>query len=78
VITGEGWLDAQSFRGKAVGGVVALADAARVPAAVIVGGADEGVADGRRVISLTERYGEERSRRETLALVEVEVQALLR
>jgi glycerate kinase len=78
VVTGEGWLDEQSFRGKAVGGVLALADAAGVSAAVIVGGAEPGAADGRRVISLTERYGEERSRRETVALVEAEVQALLR
>jgi glycerate kinase len=78
VVTGEGWLDEQSFRGKAVGGVLGLADAAGVPAAVIVGGADAGVANGRRVISLSERYGDERSRRETVALVEAEVQALLR
>lgn len=78
VITGEGWLDEQSFHGKAVGGVLALADAANVSVAVIVGGAEPGAADGRQVISLTERYGEERSRRETVALVEAEVQALLR
>ena len=78
VVTGEGWLDEQSFRGKAVGGVLSLADAASVSAAVIVGGAEPGAADGRRVISLTERYGEERSRRETVALVAAEVPALLR
>ncbi len=78
VITGEGWLDEQSFQGKAVGGVLAMADAAKVRAAVIVGGAEPGAADGRQVISLSERYGAERSRRETVALVEEEVQALLR
>jgi glycerate kinase len=78
VVTGEGWLDAQSFRGKAVGGVLELADAAAVPAAVIVGGVDEGVARDRRVVSLSERYGDRRSRREAVALIEAEVQALLR
>src|SRR5688572_4337957 len=37
VITGEGFLDEQSFEGKVVGGVAALADALDVPVVVIAG-----------------------------------------
>ena len=37
VVTGEGFLDEQSFRGKAVGGVTELAREAGVPVLVVVG-----------------------------------------
>ncbi len=40
VLTGEGYLDAQSFRGKVVGGVLERARAAGRPALVVVGDAD--------------------------------------
>jgi glycerate kinase len=39
VITGEGLLDEESFHGKAVGGVVALADEAGIPVVVLAGDA---------------------------------------
>ena len=38
VVTGEGHLDAESFAGKAVGGVIGLAAAAGVPVLVVAGG----------------------------------------
>ena len=41
VVTGEGFLDEQSFHGKAVGGVVGLAAEVGVPVLVVAGDADE-------------------------------------
>jgi glycerate 2-kinase len=65
IVTGEGYLDAQSLDGKVVGGMVTMAAAAGRPLVVIVGDADTGAVaqlDGDvRVISLVERYGEARS-----------------
>jgi glycerate 2-kinase len=40
VVTGEGFVDDQSFQGKAVGGVVALAAEAEVPVCVVAGDVD--------------------------------------
>jgi len=40
VITGEGYLDAQSFEGKVVGGVVAMADDLGIPVHIICGDVD--------------------------------------
>jgi len=58
VITAEGFLDAQSFEGKVVGGVTALARAAGVPVVAIVGEVFDGVEDRLRAVSLVERFGE--------------------
>jgi glycerate 2-kinase len=68
VVTGEGYLDAQSLDGKVVGSVCELASGRRV--VVIAGDADSEVAaelrsrDGIEVVSLVERFGEERPFRE--------------
>jgi glycerate 2-kinase len=68
VITGEGFLDEQSFRGKAVGGVVGLAAEANVPVFVIVGDADtEPPVD---YVSLVARCGPERARADTVTCIE--------
>jgi glycerate kinase len=64
VITGEGHLDAESFHGKVVGGVVEMAAAHGVPVVAIVGDADADAAARVRTCSLTERYGAERAMRE--------------
>lgn len=58
VITGEGYLDDESFDGKVVGGVCALADAVEVPVLIVVGGADPELLDGRDVLVLTDLLGE--------------------
>jgi glycerate kinase len=80
VITGEGFLDAQSFRGKAVGGVVELAAAAGVAAVVVVGEADPTVSvpAGVPVVSLVDSVGRERAIRETAVVVEELVRDYLR
>jgi glycerate 2-kinase len=67
VVTGEGYLDEQSFAGKAVGGVAALADEAGVPVVVIAGDGDE--PQPLRWHSLVARVGSERAWAEPLTVV---------
>jgi glycerate 2-kinase len=69
VITGEGFLDEQSFEGKVVGGVAALAAEAGVPVLAIAGQIYDGCDDRIDALSLTELYGEERSLHDTAACV---------
>jgi len=57
VITGEGHLDAQSFDGKVVGGVAAIAAEFGVPVVVICGVADDDVADRLPTRQLVEVCG---------------------
>ena len=78
VVTAEGFLDAQSFEGKVVGGVAALAAAADVPVVAIAGEVFDGVEDRIEVVSLVERFGEHRARRETVACMEEVVVEVLR
>jgi glycerate 2-kinase len=70
VITAEGFLDAQSFEGKVVGGVAALARAAEVRVVAIAGRVFDGVDDRIEAISLVDRFGEDRAREDTLACIE--------
>jgi glycerate kinase len=61
VVTGEGRLDATSFAGKVVGGVLAACAAAGVPALVVAGELAHGAACPVPAISLVERFGRERA-----------------
>jgi glycerate 2-kinase len=70
VVTAEGFLDAQSFEGKVVGGVVGLAGSLGVPVVALVGEVFDDAADRVRAVSLVERFGERRALTETLACVE--------
>lgn len=73
VVTGEGACDEQSFKGKAVGGVVGMAEAAGVPVLVVAGEVAEGaVPPGceAAVVSLVARYGPERARADAAALIQ--------
>jgi glycerate kinase len=67
VVTGEGFLDDQSFQGKAVGGVVGLAAEAGVPVLVVAGDAagDQPVP----FQSLVGRFGRQRAMNDTLACI---------
>ena len=78
VITGEGFLDEQSFRGKVVGGVLELAEAAGVPALVIAGQVFDAVPDTVTVVSLVERFGDERARSDTAECIRSVVAEALR
>jgi glycerate kinase len=72
VVTGEGFLDEESFDGKVVGGVADLAGEAdpSVPVLAVVGAIYDGVEQRIDAVSLVERFGDEESRHETLACVE--------
>ncbi|MHB1928965.1 MAG: glycerate kinase family protein [Acidimicrobiales bacterium] len=62
VVTGEGALDEQSFAGKAVGGVVALASELGVPTLVVVGDLVGERPDlGTQIEVLVERFGPARA-----------------
>ena len=69
VITGEGFLDEQSFEGKVVGGVAALAAALGVPVVAIAGQVYDAAGDRIEAVSLVERFGEARAWTDTLACI---------
>lgn len=62
VITGEGFLDAQSFDGKVVGGVAEVAAELGVPVLAVVGEAFDDADQQVPTVSLVQRFGEERAR----------------
>jgi glycerate kinase len=83
VVTGEGFLDAQSFQGKTVGGVVEVARETGVPVLVVAGDVyrDElrpSELEGLEVVSLVERFGGDRARDDVLQCVEEVVAEALR
>jgi glycerate kinase len=73
VITGEGFLDAQSFEGKVVGGVAERAAAAGVPVFVVAGAVYDEAHARIDTVSLVERLGEEQALRDTIASIETVV-----
>ena len=77
VITGEGFLDEESFDGKVVGGVAELAAAFGVPVVAVVGRILDGVEDRIEAVSLVERFGEERALGEPTECIESVVTELL-
>ena len=71
VVTGEGFLDDQSFAGKAVGGVVELASSLERPVLVVAGELLERVVvpPGVTAVSLVERFGRNRAVHDTVACI---------
>ncbi|MBK5223420.1 MAG: glycerate kinase [Acidimicrobiia bacterium] len=69
VITGEGFLDAQSFDGKVVGGVAEMAATLDVPVLAIAGEVYDGAEERIDAVSLVQRFGVDRARAEPLACV---------
>ncbi len=77
VITGEGFLDQQSFEGKVVGGVVAYAEDAGVPVVAIAGQVFDQTRDRVEAYSLVEQFGEARAMNDTAeCITEVATQIL--
>lgn len=76
VVTGEGFLDEHSFRGKVVGGVVELAASTDVPALVVAGEVfgEQPVP----AVSLVERFGRDRAFEDVLGCIEEVVGTHLR
>ena len=70
VVTGEGYLDDQSFHGKSVGGVIDLAGDAGKPVLIIAGDVAPEVAGQVEVTSLVERFGRQRALADTVACIE--------
>jgi glycerate kinase len=70
VVTGEGFLDEESFDGKVVGGVAGLAAANGVPCIAVVGQVLDGLDPELPVVSLLEEFGRERSFGDTVACLE--------
>ncbi len=69
VVTGEGFADNQSFEGKVVGGVVSMARKLGVPVLVVCGQAFDEVEKRVRLVSLVDRFGQDRAVGETLSCV---------
>lgn len=78
VVTGEGFLDEQSFDGKVVGGVVELARAAGVPVLAVVGDMLPEVSGRLPTVSLVDRYGRGDALWATTACIEDAVLGWLR
>jgi len=78
VVTGEGFLDAQSFEGKVVGGVAELARFYRVPVLAIAGQIYDGADAHIDAVSLVARYGETRAFNDTATCISEAVGAYLR
>jgi glycerate kinase len=70
IVTGEGFLDAQSFEGKVVGGVLELASSVGVPVVVVAGEVFEDASAEIDAISLVDHCGRERALGDTLACIE--------
>ena len=78
IITGEGFLDEQSFHGKVVGGMQAMAQRAQRPITAIVGDADPDVADRVEHVSLVAAFGRDKAMAETQMCIEQAALQLLR
>jgi glycerate kinase len=78
VVTGEGFLDTQSFEGKVVGGVIELASSVDVPVVVVAGEVFEDASEDIDAISLVEQFGRERALGDTIACIEEAVVTRLR
>ncbi len=77
VVTGEGYLDEQSFEGKVVGGVQAIAEGAGKRIGAIVGDAADEARPRIDHITLVDEYGLERAMSEPLWCIEHAAATLL-
>lgn len=81
VVTGEGILDAESFEGNAVGGVIDLATRAGVPVLVVAGDVLVGelpdLPPSVQVVSLVARFGRDRAMADAAGCVEEVVRTTL-
>jgi glycerate kinase len=78
VVTGEGFLDEESFEGKVVGGIAEIAAELDVPVLVIAGQVLPEVAGRVDAVSLVDRFGDERAHHDTVACITEVVAAALR
>lgn len=76
-VTAEGSLDATSFTGKVVGGVLSRAERAGIPALVVAGEVRAPAPSPAQAVSLVERFGRERALHDTAACLADAVAAQL-
>lgn len=77
VVTGEGFLDEESFDGKVVGGVADLAASFGVPVVAVVGEAFDRAAERVPTVSLVDHHGRERALSATADCLEESAQLVL-
>lgn len=77
IITGEGYLDNESFDGKVVGGVQQLAQQFNKPVVVICGGADVDAQQRIESFSLIQNFGESESFTQPLMCIEKAAAAIV-
>lgn len=79
VLTGEGYVDAQSFEGKVVGGVVEMARSAGKPVGVVCGDFDDGelTGPGLPIVSLAREFGSDQALAEPQRCIRMAVPTLL-
>lgn len=77
MITGEGFLDEESFNGKVVGGVQQLAMKANKSVAVICGDAQPEQRSRIEAVSLVDSFGQEAAMSQTLTCIEKAASELL-
>jgi glycerate kinase len=70
VVTAEGFLDAESFDGKVVGGVAEMADELAVPVLAVVGEVYDNMDKRVATVSLVDRFGADRATGDTVACIE--------
>jgi glycerate kinase len=78
VVTGEGKFDAESFNGKVVGGVLAVAAAHAVPSLVVAGAVEDEVAERANAVSLLAEFGRDAAWGDPLGCIERATTAWLR
>lgn len=78
VVTGEGFVDSESFEGKVVGGVASLAAVHDVPVWVVAGQVFDGAEHRIRTVSLTERFGLDRALADPVSAVTAVVADLVK
>lgn len=77
VVTGEGFLDEESFDGKVVGGVVGMATAGDVPCVAVVGQVLADLEVDLPVVSLVDQFGHERAFSDTTGCLEEAAELVL-
>jgi glycerate 2-kinase len=77
IVTGEGYLDEQSFEGKVVGGMATLAERSGLRIVAIAGDIAPEVEGRIEAVSLVQRFGEDRARAETVTCIQTVVRELL-
>jgi glycerate kinase len=77
VVTGEGFLDDESFDGKVVGGVAEMCASFGVPVVAVVGECFDGASDRIPTVSLVAHHGRDAAMTQTLSCLEASAQLVL-